>query len=76
MPLKGYFAMVVSSKNIDKNAKAGIMVSNNGIFVAFFTAEIKDSLSRLTQKTIKNNLFCVCFINCITVLSPFMVNDH
>jgi len=76
MPIKRYFTAVISSKNIDKNAKARIMVSNNGICVAFFTAEIKHSLSRLTQKTIKNNPFRICFINCITALTPFMVNDH
>jgi len=40
MLLKGYFTTVISSKQIDKNAKARIMVSNNGIFVAFFTADI------------------------------------
>jgi len=76
MPIKRYFTVVINSKNIDKNAKACIMVSNNGICVAFFTAEIKRSLFRLTQKTIKNNPFCICFINCITVLPPFMVNDR
>jgi len=35
MPIKRYFTAVISSKNIDKNAKAGIMVSNNGILSHF-----------------------------------------
>jgi len=75
MLLKGYFTTVISSKHIDKNAKARIIVSNNGICVAFFTAKIKRFFSCLTRKTIKNNPFCISFINCITGLSPFMVND-
>jgi len=76
MLLKGYFTAVISNKQIDKNAKARIIVSNNGICVAFFTAKIKRFFSCLTQKTIKNNLFCICFINGITVLPPVIVNDR
>ena len=75
MPIKGHFLALPAKKPLTITAKRVQWFRTDGICVEFFTPKIKHSLPRLTQKTIKNNPFCICFINCITVLSPFIIND-